>query len=313
MNKAYLSIVVPCYNEELVIEETHRVLLSLTSQWHDENKISQYEIIYVDDGSKDSTLEILKKMARGNNFVKVLSFSRNFGHQAALTAGLHYASGDVVVTLDADLQDTPEIIEDMLNHYYHGCEIVYGVRKSRNSDSSFKKLTASFYYKFMKAMGVKLVYNHADFRLLSRKVVEEFKKLEEVNRFLRGLIPMLGFKECYVYYDRKDRFAGETKYPLNKMLAFAWEGITSFTFWPLRAASIVGVIVSFIALILLFWSLYIKLTGQALPGWASTVIPIYFLGGLELLFLGVVGEYVGKIYMEVKRRPIFIIKEKINV
>jgi len=312
LNAIKLSIVVPCYNEQEVIIETNKRLTKLVHTWVDKGKIENYEIIYVDDGSTDKTFNLLATFARNNSKIKVISFSRNFGHQAALSAGLFYASGDAIVTIDADLQDPPEIIGQMLEKFKKGYDVIYGVRKKRETDTFFKRFTAELFYKLMKFMGVDLVYNHADFRLMSRAVVEEFKKMHEVNRFLRGMIPYLGFKKDFVYYDRMERFAGKTKYPIKKMLALAWEGITSFTYVPLRIASILGSIITFVSFFLMVWALGVKLWGHSIPSWASTVIPIYFLGGLHLLFLGVVGEYIGKIYMEVKRRPIVIVKRLIN-
>jgi polyisoprenyl-phosphate glycosyltransferase len=308
-----LSIVVPCYNEEKVLHETNGRLITLISSWVAGELIGDYEIIYINDGSQDDTLKILKQLAENNKNIKVISFSGNFGHQAALTAGLHYASGDAAVSMDADLQDPPEVIEKMLEKFNEGFDIVYGVRISRGKDGFFKKLTAKGFYRLMKLIGVPLVYEHADFRLLSASALTEFKKYTEVNRFLRGIIPLMGFNNCVVEYERKERFAGETKYPLKKMLIFAIEGLTSLSLVPLRIVSFAGLIMFFVSFLLSIWALFIKIKGLALPGWTSTVLPIYFLGGIQLIFLGIIGEYIGKIYLEVKKRPLFIIKEKYNL
>jgi polyisoprenyl-phosphate glycosyltransferase len=308
-----LSIVVPCFNEEKVLQETNGRLTALISSWVTGKLINDYEIIYINDGSQDNTLNILKQLAATNQNIKVISFSGNFGHQAALTAGLHYASGDAAVSMDADLQDPPELIEKMLDKFNEGFDIVYGVRSARGRDGFFKKSTAKGFYKLMKLIGVPLVYEHADFRLLSARVLKEFKKYTEVNRFLRGIIPLMGFNNCVVEYERKERFAGETKYPLKKMLLFAIEGLTSLSLVPLRIVSFAGLIMFFMSFLLSIWALFIKIEGLALPGWTSTVLPIYFLGGIQLIFLGIIGEYIGKIYLEVKKRPLFIIMEKYNL
>lgn len=308
-----LTVVVPCYNEELVIKETNIRLCTLCKRFSEKGLIDDYEIIYVDDGSRDDTLSLLKALAGKNKRVKIVCFSGNFGHQSALTAGLHHSTGDAAVSMDADLQDPPEVIEEMLYRFGKGYEIIYGVRKKRGKDTLFKRTTARFFYKSMSVMGVKLVYDHADFRLLSRAVLDEFKNYTEVNRFLRGIFPMMGFRQCTVEYERDRRFAGRSKYSISRMLSFAAEGVTSFTYFPLRMASFFGLVTSFAAVILTVWAIAMKIAGNALPGWASTVLPIYFFAGIQLVFLGIAGEYIGKVYMEVKRRPLFIIKEKFNM
>jgi glycosyltransferase involved in cell wall biosynthesis len=307
-----LSIVVPCYNEEQVIEETNRRLQQLLEDWVRSALITHYEIVYVNDGSRDSTLKKLRELADQNRNLKIISFSNNFGHQAALTAGLYHATGDAVVPLDADLQDPPEVMEKMIQAYRSGSEIVYGVRKDRKDDTFFKRSTALAFYKLMQFMGVNCVYNHADFRLLSQNALREFKRYEEINRFIRGMVPLLGFNWTIVEYDREKRYAGETKYPLKKMLSFAIEGITSFSSVPLRIASVLGFIIFIITFLLSIWVLIVTVRHATVPGWASTVLPVYFLGGIQLIFFGILGEYIGKIYMEVKKRPLFIIKEKYN-
>jgi len=307
-----LSIVIPCYNEEDVIPEIYNRLYHILQNLIQNKLITDYEIIFVDDGSTDNTLNTLKMISKTNKNVKIISFSRNFGHQAALTAGIWHASGDAIVTLDADLQDPPEIIKDMLSEYFKGYDIIYAARKSRKNDSIFKRWTASLFYRFLRAMNIEIIYNHADYRLISKKVANEFKKLKETNRFIRGLFPYLGFKYKVVYYDRQPRHSGKSKYSLIKMISFAWDAITSFSYLPLRVSSILGIIISFFSFLLTIWAFSIKLSGKALPGWASIVLPIYFLGGIQLFFLGLIGEYIGKTYMEVKKRPLFVIKEKIN-
>jgi glycosyltransferase involved in cell wall biosynthesis len=308
-----LSIVIPVFNEEAVIESTHGRITALLKDLIEKGLIGDYEVLYVDDGSRDLSLRILRELSSRSRKIKVLSFSRNFGHQPALAAGILHAMGDAVVSLDADLQDPPELIEEMIEKYRAGNDIVYAVRRMRQKDSLFKRWTARFFYKAMKAMGVDIIYDHADFRLISRKVVEAFRDIAEVNIFLRGIFPYLGFRHEIVYYDRQSRFAGETKYPLRKMIAFAWEGITSFSSVPLRIASVTGFIISLGSLCLIVWAFLTTLAGRTIPGWASIVIPIFFIGGLNMLFLGLIGEYLSKMYLEVKRRPLFIIKETHNM
>jgi glycosyltransferase involved in cell wall biosynthesis len=308
-----LSIVTPVFNEEAVLTTTHGKLVALLEDLSRKSVIADYEIIFVDDGSKDNSLTILRRLAGESPKVKVVSFSRNFGHQPALAAGILHSSGDAVVSLDADLQDPPELIEDMLRKFRDGCDIVYAVRKDRQSDTFFKRAMARLFYRLMQLMGVDLVYDHADYRLISRKVVQAFTNIKEVNIFLRGIFPFMGFHHAFVYFDRQARLAGETKYPLRKMIAFAWEGITSFSSTPLRMAFGVGLALSLSSFVLVAWALYTKLAGKAIPGWSSTVIPLFFIGGLNILFMGLIGEYVGKIYLEVKKRPLFIVKETHNI
>jgi len=240
-----LSIIIPVFNEEAVIETTHTRLVSLTDEMMQKKVIDDYEIIYIDDGSRDGSLNILKGFSTRSPKTKVLSFSRNFGHQPALAAGILHTSGDAVVSLDADLQDPPELIGEMIKEYKSGHDIVYAVRRERTTDSFFKRWTARLFYKIMQFMGVDIIYDHADYRMISRRVVEEFRKLKEFNLFLRGIFPFMGFNHALVYYERHKRLAGETKYPLKKMLAFAWQGITSFSSVPLRMASFTGLIIFF--------------------------------------------------------------------
>ncbi|MBF0456474.1 MAG: glycosyltransferase family 2 protein [Nitrospirae bacterium] len=307
-----LSIVIPCFNEELVIDEVYRRLMTLMNSYVEKALIGDYEIIYVDDGSTDGTLSALRRIAGADKHVKAISFSGNFGHQPALTAGLYHAGGDMAVSLDADLQDPPEIIGEMIKRCEDGADIVYGVRDDRQEDGFFKRVTATAFYKIMTLMGVNLIFNHADYRLLSRPALDAFQRYGEVNRFLRGMFPSMGFKHAVVTYKREKRFAGTTKYPLKKMVSFAVEGITSFTNFPLRLAFVLGFVNFAAAVVLGLWALATKLEGGAVPGWASIVLPIYLFGGIQLMFIGVLSEYVGKIYMEVKHRPVFIIRETIN-
>jgi len=307
-----LSLVVPCYNEELVISETNKRLLKIIAKLLDSAQIADFEIIYIDDGSSDGTLNILKEIASSNKKVKIISFSRNFGHQSALTAGIWFSSGDAVISLDADLQDPPEIIEEMIEKFNQGYDVVYAVRRSRKEDTFFKRNSAKLFYKIMQMMGVDIIYNHADFRLLSKEVVKEFRKMKEYHRFIRGMIPYLGFKSTCVFYDRKKRIAGETKYPLMKMFSLAWNGITSFTYFPLRLALFWSIIVFLISILLVFFLLVTKIRGDSVSKWLYVVIFFCVLNGVQSLFLGFLGEYVGKIYIEIKKRPIFVVKEKIN-
>lgn len=308
-----LSVVIPVFNEEAIIGTTQGRVCGLLDELIRKNLIDDYEMIFVDDGSRDNSLNILKELAKVSLKTKIVSFSRNFGHQPALAAGILYSSGDAVVSLDADLQDPPELIEEMLEKHRKGNDIVYAVRKARVKDTLFKRMTARLFYRIMHAMGTHVLYDHADYRMVSRKVVESFRNIKEFNIFLRGIFPYLGFTHDIVYYDRQERFAGETKYPLRKMIAFAWEGITSFSNVPLRIASFTGFVTFLSSVLLGIWAFYTKLSGRAIPGWTSTVIPFFFIGGLQILFLGLIGEYIGKIYLEVKRRPLFIIKEKYNI
>lgn len=308
-----LSIIIPVFNEEAVIETTHSRITSLTGEMMQQKVIDDYELIYIDDGSRDGSLNILKGFSAKSPKTKVLSFSRNFGHQPALAAGILHTTGDAVVSLDADLQDPPELIGEMIKEYKSGHDIVYAVRKERNADSLFKRWTARLFYKLMQSMGVDIIYDHADYRMISRKVVEEFRKMKEFNLFLRGIFPFMGFNHAIVRYERQKRVAGETKYPLKKMVSFAWQGITSFSTVPLKMASVTGLAIFFGSLGLIAWAFYTKMRGEAIPGWTSIVIPMFFIGGLNILFLGLIGEYIGKMYLEVKKRPLFIVKERYNL
>ena len=308
-----LSIIIPCYNEEEVLPLILKRLNTLSIDWTSRDDFTEIEFIFVDDGSQDRTYDLLTETSKADQRVKVVRFSRNFGHQVALLAGYELAQGDVIVSLDADLQDPPELIGSMLVKIKEGFDVVYAVRKTRGSDSLFKRKTADIFYWLMKKFGANIVPNHADFRMVTRRALNAFLKFHENNLFIRATFPIVGFSSCVVYYDRPERLAGETKYHFLKMLEFAIDGLTSFSVVPLRICSVTGLFVSLIALIMLIWSLIANIFGLTVPGWTSTVVPLYFLGGVQLLFLGVVGEYIGKIYTEVKKRPRYIIQEKINL
>jgi glycosyltransferase involved in cell wall biosynthesis len=307
MSAPTIGLVIPCYNEEEVLRETTRRLIPLLAQMREEGLISeQSAIFYVDDGSRDKTWALIQALSAAHPEVCGIKLSRNRGHQNALFCGLMTAPGDALISVDADLQDDLDVIPQMVRHFRAGSEIVYGVRKRRDTDTVFKRFTAEGYYKLMAAMKVDIVFNHADYRLLSRRALESLSEYREVNLFLRGMVRLLGYQSAIVEYDRAERFAGESKYPLRKMLSFAWQGVTSFSTYPLRLITAIGTIISLISIGLAAWALVLKLfTAEALPGWASTVIPMYFLGGVQLLSLGVIGEYVAKIYTETKGRPHF--------
>ena len=309
-----LAIVVPCYNEEEVLPETHRRLMALLAQLQAAAVVSHDSSVYfVDDGSKDGTWPLIESLAKSDARVHGIKLAHNRGHQNALMAGLMSAEGDALVSIDADLQDDLGVIEAMIQAFRDdGTEIVYGVRDSRATDTFFKRETAHLYYRLMRRMGVDLIYNHADFRLMSRRSVDALRQYDEVNLFLRGIVPLIGFKTGSVKYDRAERFAGESKYPLRKMLAFAINGITSFSVVPLRLITLGGLVVSLLSFLMTLYVLYGRLVmGTVIPGWASSVIPVYLLGGIQLLSIGVLGEYVSKIYMETKRRPRYFIERSL--
>lgn len=309
-----LAIVVPCYNEQEVLEETTRRLGEVLERLVALGKVEPQSAVYfVDDGSRDRTWELIESLTAQHTFVRGIKLSRNRGHQNALIAGLFTAAGDVLISVDADLQDDLAAIEQMLDAWAAGADIVYGVRKSRATDTFFKRFSAEGYYRILAAMGVEAVFNHADYRLMTRRAVEALREFGEVNLFLRGIVPQLGFPTAIVYYDRAERFAGESKYPLRKMLAFAIQGVTSFSAFPLRMITMLGIAISIVSLAITAWALGVRLFGSsAVPGWASTVVPIYFLGGIQLLCIGIIGEYLAKIYMETKRRPRYIIERMVG-
>jgi glycosyltransferase involved in cell wall biosynthesis len=308
-----LGIVVPCFNEEEVLLETSNRLIGLIADLLRKDKISEEsQILFIDDGSSDRTWEIIENLSNRSPYIGGIKLSRNRGHQNALLAGLFTADGDVIVSIDADLQDDVQVIEAMVDAYRNGSDIVYGVRKKRPTDTRFKRWSAELFYMLMQAMGVNVVFNHADFRLMSRRAVEHLKEFREVNLFLRGLVPLLGFRSSVIHYDRVERYAGVSKYPLKKMLAFAFDGISSFSVVPLRIVSTAGFFIFLSSILMSTWVLAVRLlTDRAVPGWASTVLPVYFIGGIQLLSTGLIGEYIAKIYGEVKARPRYIIEKTI--
>ncbi len=309
-----LAIVIPCYNEEEMLPKTLTTMLSLRDGMISRGKINTASKIYlVDDGSKDKTWQILSSEAANNPALVAVKLSRNKGHQNALYAGLCTTTEDITVSIDADLQDDPQNIEAMVDEYLKGNDVVYGVRSARHTDTFFKRFTAEGYYHLMKKMGVDLVFNHADFRLLSRRALESLKEYDESNLFLRGIVREVGYPSSVVEYERQAREAGESKYPLKKMLSFAWKGITAFSTAPLRMITILGLLSGFASFSLIAWVLIIRFfTDNATPGWASVLLPLLFIGSVQLLCLGVIGEYLSKIYEEVKRRPKFHISEVIK-
>jgi glycosyltransferase involved in cell wall biosynthesis len=305
-----LTLVIPCHNEEQVLSETAQRLGALLDRLTQEVLIDEPSVFFVDDGSTDNTWGMIEQLSGADIRMHGLKLSRNFGQQNAILAGLMMAKGDVLISIDADLQDDVAAIEDMVRAYAQGADVVYGIRRSRKSDSLFKRVTAEGYYWLLQKMGVKLLFNHADFRLLSRRVVEELRRCKETNLFLRGLIPQLGFPSAVVYYERHPRFAGESHYPISKMISLALNGITSFTEVPLKFITLLGMLISLFSFCLAVWALVAKLLHlAAVPGWASIVIPLYMLGGIQLLCLGVIGQYLAKIYSEAKARPRFIIEK----
>lgn len=306
--------VIPCYNEEEVLPETvSRLTEKLKQLIADGIADDKSRMLFVDDGSKDKTWELIEQFSSESKYVGGVKLSRNRGHQNALLAGLMTAKGkcDCVISLDADLQDDIGVIDEFVLKYQDGCEVVYGVRSSRDKDTAFKRGTAQGYYKFMAALGVDIVYNHADYRLLGSRALEALSEYKEVNLFLRGIVPLIGFRSDYVYYERSERFAGESKYPLKKMLKFAVDGITSFSVKPLKIISNIGIIICLLSVIFFIYAIISFFCGSSVAGWASIMCSIWFLGGLQMMGIGIVGTYVGKIYSESKHRPRFIIDKTI--
>ncbi|MCI1930361.1 MAG: glycosyltransferase family 2 protein [Clostridia bacterium] len=314
MNVIYL--VIPCYNEEEVLNETSSRLKELMKSFIQKGMIdNESRIVFVNDGSKDKTWEIISSLHNQDEIFSGINLSRNRGHQNALLAGLLTVRDycDAAISLDADLQDDVNVIEKFIEKYiYEGYDIVYGVRNSRMKDTFFKRTTAQGFYKFMKIMGVEIINDHADYRLLSKRALEGLSKFNEVNLFLRGIVPMIGYNSTTVEYERQERFAGESKYPLKKMISFAIEGITSLSIKPIRFITMVGFLVSAVSFIVLIYSFLMRFSGNVVKGWTSIIVSIWFLGGIQLLSIGVIGEYIGKIYLETKARPRFIIKDFIN-
>lgn len=307
-----LWLVVPCYNEEEVLPETSKRLYKIMTDMVINGLISpESKIAFVNDGSKDKTWELIEKYHTGLDMFVGINLSRNKGHQNALLAGLTVAKehADMVITLDADLQDDIEVIPQFVQKYYDGNDIVYGVRNNRDTDTAFKRSTAQGFYKFMKFLGVDIVNNHADYRLMSQRAIRSLLEYNEVNVFLRGIIPTIGYKSDIVEYSRKERFSGESKYPLKKMLSFAFDGITSFSVKPLRISLLLGALSFFVSLIILVYCVVQFFLGNTVSGWASLSVSVWALGGIQLLMLGIVGEYIGKIYLETKHRPKFFIED----
>jgi glycosyltransferase involved in cell wall biosynthesis len=308
-----LAIVAPCYNEEAVLPETARRLLGVLDRLTAEALASPASRIYfVDDGSRDRTWSLIEELGRTDPRICGIKLSRNRGHQNALVAGLLTAEGDAIVSIDADLQDDVEAIPEMVQRYHEGCDIVYGVRSDRAVDG-LMRFPAKLHYRLLRLMGAEVVLDHADFRLMSRRAIEALRGYREVNLYVRGIVPMLGFKSATVAYKRAERFAGESKYSLRKLASLAFQGVTSFSAAPLRLITALGLLVCAGSFALTLWALSIRLfTDQIVPGWASTVVPIYFLGGVQLLCIGVIGEYLAKIYLEVKGRPRFVIERVVG-
>ena len=310
-----LYLVIPCYNEEEVLPETSKRLREKYTALMSAGKIdADSRIVFVNDGSKDRTWEMICDLHKTDPVFRGICLSRNKGHQNALMAGLMTVKGecDAAISMDADLQDDINAIDEMVDRYLEGYEVVYGVRSSRKKDTFFKRTTAQGFYKVMRAMGVETVYNHADYRLMSRRALEALSEFDEVNLFLRGIVPLVGFKSTEVTYERGERFAGESKYPLKKMLAFATEGITSMSIKPIRLITTLGFLVFLFSIGVLIYSIIRKFTGYTVPGWAFLAVSIWALGGIQLLAIGVIGEYIGKIYLETKHRPKFIVAEYLN-
>ena len=309
-----LYVVIPCYNEEEVLTVTTEKLTEKLQKMIKDKLIGKdSKIMYVNDGSKDTTWDLISKFNKENKFVTGVNLSRNRGHQNALLAGLMTAKeyADIVISMDADLQDDINVMDKMVKEYNNGCDIVYGVRSARKTDTWFKRTTAEGFYKFMAKLGVEIVYNHADYRLMSKRALYELENFKEVNLFLRGIIPLIGFKTSTVEYERNERFAGESKYPLKKMLNFAMDGILSFSIKPIRIITTAGFIVSFFSFLLLIYVIIGHFISKNVTGWTTIVALICFFGGFQILCIGIVGEYIGKIYNETKQRPRYIIKDVI--
>ena len=308
-------MVIPCYNEEPVLDETTRQLVPKLKQLIEQGKISENSrILYVNDGSKDRTWQVIKRLYEENDLVSGLNLSRNRGHQNAVLAGLMYAKEfcDAAISMDADLQDDIQAIDEMVDKFNQGIDVVYGVRSSRKKDTFFKKFTAEGFYKIMQWMGVDIVFNHADYRLMSKRVLMEMEQYKEVNLFLRGMVPLIGYPSDCVYYERQERFAGESKYPFKKMLAFAFDGITSFSVKPIRLIVTLGLVIFIVSIVILIYALIQHFLGNTVLGWSSLMVSIWALGGLQILAIGVIGEYIGKMYLETKARPRFAIQDILN-
>ena len=310
MEKLY--IVIPCYNEEEVLDKTKTELKKKMNTLIQNKKIDkQSKVIFVNDGSKDKTWDLIQQFYQEDKLFGGINLSRNRGHQNALLAGLLTVQddADIVISMDADLQDDIDAIDLMIEKRKEGADVVYGVRNSRKKDSFFKRTTAQGFYRVMKMLGVDVIYNHADYRLTSRRVLDSLKDYREVNLFLRGIFPLIGFKSDIVYYERKERFAGKSKYPLKKMLNFAWDGITSFSVKPIRLVLNVGVVILILSLLMILYSVIQKVLGNTVDGWTFIVCSLWLLGGIQMLSLGIIGEYIGKIYSETKARPRYLVTD----
>lgn len=304
-----LYFAIPCYNEEAVLPETSRRLREKFAALRASGRISEgSRICFVDDGSRDRTWELIANLHAEDPTFSGIKLSRNRGHQNALLCGLMTLRdrADCVISMDADLQDDINAIDAMLDQFEAGCDVVYGVRSKRETDSAFKRMTAEGFYRVMRALGADVVFNHADYRLMSRRALDALAEYKEVNLFLRGMVPLIGYKSGVVYYERAERFAGESKYPLKKMLSFAWEGITSLSVQPIKLITRLGALMFCVSLVMLIWFLIRHFTGHTVQGWSSLAVSIWAIGGLELLAIGVVGEYIGKIYLETKGRPRYL-------
>ena len=308
-----LYMVIPCYNEQDVLPQTAPIFLSKLQQLARQGKISEdSRVLFINDGSKDDTWKLICSLAQEDPHYIGIAQSRNRGHQNAVLAGLMEAKDrcDITISIDCDGQDDINAMDAMVDAYLDGCEIVYGVRSKRETDTFFKRFTAEGFYKLLNALGAEVVFNHADYRLMSSRVLQEFANFKEVNLFLRGMVPLVGFKSTSVYYERHERIAGESHYPLKKMLTLAFDGITSLSVKPIRLITMIGLIISLLSFVGILWAVIAAFTGHAVAGWASTACLVCFIGGMQSLFLGVIGEYIGKIYMEVKARPRYIISER---
>ena len=311
-----LYLVIPCYNEEEVLPETSKRLTAKLGAMIEMGFISQdSKIVFVNDGSKDRTWQLIRQYHEENPMIQGINLSRNKGHQNALLAGLMTVKEycDMAISMDADLQDDVDAIDQFVEKYYEGCEVVYGVRSERKTDSFFKRASAQSFYKLMLHMGVEIVYNHADYRLVSSRVLKEFANFKEVNLFLRGMFPLVGFKSTSVYYERHERIAGESHYPLTKMLSLAFDGITSLSIKPIRIITALGTVIAGLSFLGVIWSIVMRFMGNVVAGWSSMTCIICLIGGVQLVCLGILGEYIGKIYMEVKHRPRYIISERTEV
>ena len=313
-NKPLINLIVPCYNEEEVITEATQQLEQLFLKLISAKKISdKSKIVYIDDGSRDKTWQLIESITQSNHLVSGIKLSRNRGHQNAVLAGMMTVEGDAIISIDADLQDDINVIEKMIDEYHCGVDIVYGVRSDRSSDTIIKRTTAQLFYKILSLFGVDIVYNHADFRLMSRRTIEALRNYREVNLYLRGIVPLIGFRTSIIEYSRKERFAGTSKYPFMQMIKLAVEGVTSFSVVPLQIITMLGFVVFILSLSIMAWVFGVTLfTGGTVPGWASTVLPIYFLGGIQILCLGVIGSYLGKIYIEIKSRSRYFIDKVVS-